>query len=240
MVDLRTLQVGDKVTPLLGTKIYTVTERDVYYDQYGLLNSLYLNLEHSLSKEAYQNVHFGTHGEFLHHYGDPQWPYDDIRGINDKFKNLDPLIDAISAGETKDTNPKESIGIRKIPYSCVPDNVTAAVAVALLEGGIKYGRHNYRDAGVLASVYYDATRRHLGAYWEGEDIDPESGLPHVIKAIASLTVLADAMMNGMVDDDRPPKVESGWMDELNRKVGELLDKYPERKEAHRDDTSKAD
>ncbi|SVD92517.1 uncharacterized protein METZ01_LOCUS445371, partial [marine metagenome] len=30
-----------------------------------------------------------------------------------------------------------------------------------MEGAIKYGRHNYRIAGVRASVYIDATIGHL-------------------------------------------------------------------------------
>jgi hypothetical protein len=30
-----------------------------------------------------------------------------------------------------------------------------------------------------------AGEQHLGAWWEGEDIDVESGLSHIIKAIAS-------------------------------------------------------
>ncbi|MCM0035904.1 MAG: DUF5664 domain-containing protein, partial [Burkholderiaceae bacterium] len=55
------------------------------------------------------------------------------------------------------------------------------------------------------SVYYDATIRHLFAWWEGEDLDPDSGMSHITKAIASLTVLRDSMIQGMSTDDRPPR-----------------------------------
>lgn len=105
----------------------------------------------------------------------------------------------------------------------------AEVGVAMLEGALKYGRHNYRVIGVRGSVYYDATKRHLDSWWEGEDIDPDSGISHITKAIASLVVLRDSMIVGKFNDDRPPRVEDGWMDALNRKVSELIEKYPEPK-----------
>jgi hypothetical protein len=101
----------------------------------------------------------------------------------------------------------------------------------MLEGAAKYGRHNYRIAGVRASVYYDAAMRHLMAWWEGEDIDPDSGLPHVVKAMACFAVLRDAQINGKLNDDRPPLPRQGWVAELNKKAEELLAKYPEPKRA---------
>lgn len=106
---------------------------------------------------------------------------------------------------TKETNPKESIGVKKIPLSVVPTAVLMEVSVAFLEGAAKYGRHNYREAGGRASIYYDATMRHLNKWWElGEDIDPDSKLHHITKAISSLMVLRDVMIQDKFVDDRPP------------------------------------
>lgn len=96
----------------------------------------------------------------------------------------------------------------------------------MLEGAVKYGRHNYRDAGVRASVYYDATMRHLMAWWEGENIDRESGLSHITKAIASLVVLRDAMMQSKVEDDRPPESVEFYA-RLNRLAGRIIDQHSE-------------
>jgi hypothetical protein len=109
--------------------------------------------------------------------------------------------------------------------------VTAEVGVAMLEGACKYGRHNYRKSGVRSSVYYDATRRHLEAWWEGQDIDPESGLSHVTKAIASLFVLRDAMIRDMVEDDRPPKSKD-FITELNKIAGEIIDRHSDKNPVH--------
>lgn len=127
--------------------------------------------------------------------------------------------------ELKDTNPKDAIGIKKVAWSCLCWNVLGKLALALLEGALKYGRHNYRVAGVRASVYFDACMRHLTRWWEGEDIDPESGLPHLVKAMACLHVAQDAIDNGKMTDDRPPAIKAGWTDELNAKAGALIEQY---------------
>ena len=129
--------------------------------------------------------------------------------------------------DVKDTNPKDTIGVRKVPFSTIPAAVMAEVGLAMLEGAAKYGRHNYRVAGVRASVYYDAALRHLTAWWESEDVDPDSGLSHVTKAIAGLVVLRDAMMNGMMTDDRPPAIDKAWLASFNETAANILDRYPE-------------
>lgn len=132
----------------------------------------------------------------------------------------------------KPTNPKDACGVLKAPLSYVSAPVLAELGVAMLEGGHKYGRHNYRTVGVRASIYYDAVMRHMMLWWEGEDIDPDSDVSHVTKAIASLTVLRDSMIRNNWVDDRPPKVEAGWMNKLNAKVRELAEKYPDPVPSH--------
>lgn len=124
----------------------------------------------------------------------------------------------------KDTNPKDAVGVRKAPMSTVSAAVLAEVGVAMLEGAAKYGRHNYRAAGVRASVYYDALQRHMMAWWEGEDMDPDSGMSHITKAITTLVVLRDAMIQGMVTDDRPPS-SAAFYAELNTKAAAIIDRY---------------
>lgn len=127
----------------------------------------------------------------------------------------------------KESNPKDAVGVKKVPFSTVPAEVIADIALGMLEGARKYGRHNYRIAGVRASVYYDAALRHLMAWWEGEDIDPDSGLHHVTKALTSLTVLRDAMLNEKVTDDRPPSfLHVDWVRSANAKAEEIIAKYP--------------
>jgi hypothetical protein len=134
--------------------------------------------------------------------------------------------------DPKSSNPKDAVGTRKTPFSTVPAGFTAELGLALLEGARKYGRHNYRVIGVRASVYYDACLRHLTSWWEGEDIDPDSGLPHLVKAAACLAVIRDAQMNDKCTDDRPPPLPEGWLRSLNEKAAELIDRLPDAKEPY--------
>lgn len=132
---------------------------------------------------------------------------------------------------TKESNPKDEIGGRKAPMSTLPAGVLAEMGVAMLEGKAKYGAYNYRVSGVRASVYYDALMRHIMAWWEGEDIDPDSGLSHVTKAIVTLAVLRDAQRNNMVTDDRPPVSPIGYAD-LNAKAAAIIEMHKDKAPRH--------
>ena len=130
-------------------------------------------------------------------------------------------------------NPKDLIGVNKIPYSCLPAPVVAEVAVAMYEGALKYGRNNYREAKVISSIYLDATKRHMDAFLEGEDIDPDSDIHHLSKAIASLMVLRDGIISDQWIDDRPIQIsDKEWMIRLNEKVETLRKKNPKSKEPY--------
>ena len=128
----------------------------------------------------------------------------------------------------KPSNPKDAFGVKKWrQITCVPFTVLWELGLAMMEGGRKYGRHNYRVIGVRASIYVDAAMGHIMQWWEGEDIDPESGISHITKAIASLVVLRDAMIQGMFTDDRPPSIElDGLRNRLQGEVNGLFERYP--------------
>lgn len=132
------------------------------------------------------------------------------------------------AVETKETNPKDAIGVKKWrQFSAVPMSVVWRIGVAMLEGARKYGRHNYRAVGVRGSVYFDAALGHLTCWWEGEDIDEESGLHHIDKALASLVVIRDSILKGNWVDDRPPALDiSSNRDELQKAVDGIFKKIP--------------
>ena len=131
----------------------------------------------------------------------------------------------------KETNPKDALGIRKVPMHHVSCQVLMELGLAMFEGARKYGSHNYRAVGVRASVYYDAVIRHLMAWWEGEDIDPDSGMHHLVKAMACLGVIRDSMIMKKYVDDRPIQHPNRLeIKKLNLKTSDLIDKYPDCKE----------
>lgn len=102
-------------------------------------------------------------------------------------------------------NPKESEGRKKPPIHLIPPRVIEEISLALQEGANKYGEYNWRKIGVRHSTYYSSTFRHLIAWFEGEDIDSDSGLSHITKAISGLIVLRDSMLQQNDIDDRPNK-----------------------------------
>lgn len=146
-----------------------------------------------------------------------------------------PVVDYVwdGADKSKDSNPKEAFGSRKAGLSTISRPVLYEVGLAMLEGALKYGRHNYRIAGVRASTYFDACGRHMDAWWEGQDIDPDSKakLHHITKAIAGLTVIRDSMIMGNWTDDRPPSIaDPNWLAWYNEQAEILVDacKHPKK------------
>jgi hypothetical protein len=164
--------------------------------------------------------------------GDPRMNYeetDEFYYTQDQKTGIITRV-PISQSAFKDTNPKDAVGSRKARwFSYVPLRVLVGVGLAMLEGARKYGRHNYRVAGVRASVYVDAAAGHIMSWFEGEDIDPDSGLSHIDKAIASLIVLRDGMYEGNFVDDRAPSVKDWpeFMATANAKAVEIIDRYPD-------------
>lgn len=112
------------------------------------------------------------------------------------------LGDVVKQYDMKLTNPKDFVGSSKLPLHLWPETATATGCLGLLDGALKYGRLNWRETGVRASIYVDAVRRHLAAWFEGEDLDPDSGLPHMSHALACLAILVDAEAAGKLNDDR--------------------------------------
>ncbi len=129
-------------------------------------------------------------------------------------------------GAAKPTNPKQACGERKAPITTVPAQVLTEVGLAMLEGARKYGAYNYRAAGVRASTYVDAVWRHLFLQWwdQGEDLDEDSGLSHVTKAIACLVVLRDSMLQKQMTDDRPPRTLEGRVEYFNSAAAGIIDR----------------
>ena len=103
---------------------------------------------------------------------------------------------------SKPTNPKDAIGSDKLPLHLWPAAATALGSVGLLNGALKYGRANFRAIGVRASIYKDAAARHLDAWFEGEEVDPDDGVPHLAAVLACIAIIVDAQAAGKLNDDR--------------------------------------
>lgn len=134
--------------------------------------------------------------------------------------------------EEKPSNPKDLIGTDKIPM-LLPGIAIVLGSLAHLEGNLKYGLVNWREAGVRSSIYLDALMRHYLKYREaGEDKDPTTDVPHLASIIACCAIILDAALAGKLTDDRP-KPNPGLskvIDQLTGNVKHLkvlfADKHP--------------
>lgn len=116
--------------------------------------------------------------------------------------------------EFKQSNPKDAAATNRLDLSLFPATARAYGALALQEGDFKYGGYNWREVGVLASTYYASVSRHLDKWYNGEEDDPKTLVPHLANAVAGLAVLIDSIERGNWHDDRPPRVDVGGL--LNR------------------------
>lgn len=102
-----------------------------------------------------------------------------------------------------DTNPKTQYGLAKPGISKVPPLSIFYIGQVMEVGAAKYGPMNWRKDHVSASVYYDAAMRHFMAWWDGQDLDSETGISHLAHAAANLCILMDAGSGPWLLDDRP-------------------------------------
>jgi 5'-deoxynucleotidase YfbR-like HD superfamily hydrolase len=139
----------------------------------------------------------------------------------------------VSVLGTKPTNPKDAIGSDKLPLHLWPKTATLYGSLAMLDGALKYGRSNWRESGVRASIYVDALDRHVGAWFEGEDLDPDSGVPHLSHALACLAILVDALATGnLVDDRQFPGGYRALVESMTPHVARLEEKHAARDPHH--------
>jgi dATP/dGTP diphosphohydrolase len=102
-----------------------------------------------------------------------------------------------------DSNPKTRFGVRKPGIADIPPSAILHLGQAMSDGERKYGRTNWRENEVTASVYYNAAARHLMAWWDGEQVAPDSGVHHLGHVMACCAILLDAEASGQIIDDRP-------------------------------------
>lgn len=130
-----------------------------------------------------------------------------------------------------DDNPKTMYGDKKLPLHLAPMSAMHAMAEAFADGAKKYGPYNWRDKAVSSTVYYAAALRHLAAWFDGEELAEDSGVPHLSHAIACLGILIDAASIGKLNDNRPTRgasgaVQAAWVNRTPR-AAERIEQKPD-------------
>ena len=90
----------------------------------------------------------------------------------------------------------------KAPIDLVPSEAIIAAAEVFAFGAKKYGKNNWRkDVNKFPSTrHYGSIMRHLLAWNSGEDIDPESGLPHTHHALTQMMILIMCQAEATAED----------------------------------------
>lgn len=136
----------------------------------------------------------------------PEWLAREIAARNSEHISTSAEVVAdYTTPDLKPTNPKDAIGSDKLPMHLVPSSLIANASLAFLEGALKYGKYNWRVAGVRTSIYLDAMQRHIAKFQNGEWHDPITEVPHLASVIACAGIILDAVACNKLIDDRPPQ-----------------------------------
>jgi len=100
---------------------------------------------------------------------------------------------------TAPTGRKDDTG--KLRFDLLPVRPLEHIAAIYTYGAIKYDDNNWR-AGMAWGRVFGASLRHLWAFWRGEDLDQESGLPHLAHAAFGCLTLLEYMETHRELDDR--------------------------------------
>ena len=104
-------------------------------------------------------------------------------------------------------------------FDLIPTRPLIQLAQLYGLGMNKYGVRNW-ERGYLWSNSYAAAMRHLVGFWEGEDLDPELGLPHPIMVIFHMMALVEFMETHPEYDDRPISDEKRIENSVTAALGE--------------------
>ena len=142
--------------------------------------------------------------------------YVDDRGLTFTGNNWNRIVATITGTapaldfgpEFRATDPETGGSKGRKQASFAQMSVYADVEEARVHG---FGLAKYPDEamypnwrrGMPWSWFYDALRRHVAAFWAGEDVNPESGLLHLAHARWMISALIEYHYLGLGTDDRP-------------------------------------
>lgn len=92
-------------------------------------------------------------------------------------------------------------GVKPARFDLLPVGPLTKVATLYGKGASKYDDHNWRR-GYEWSKSYAAMMRHATQFWGGEDLDPDTQLPHLASVVFHALALMEYMEHHRNFDDR--------------------------------------
>ena len=128
----------------------------------------------------------------------------------EQFKNL--LKQGVLGVYPSDDLAFTKVGVRydhdKLRWDLVPMHLLEGMVKVLMVGMKKYSAHNWRK-GLHTTRISNSLQRHLNSYLAGEELDPESGLPHVDHILCNALFLKGQAVEHPEMDDRYRRPISG-------------------------------
>lgn len=140
---------------------------------------------------------------------------------------LTDTLEPIPLPDFKPTNAKDRAATSRLDISLFPSTAIAYGALGMTEGDCKYGAYNFREGGVLASIYISALLRHTMRWYNGQNDDTKTKVPHLASMLCCVAIIIDAVECGVLKDDRPPKSDlSGLLSRFEDIVKHLHTTFP--------------
>lgn len=114
----------------------------------------------------------------------------------------------------------------KAPLHMIPEVAIEGMALAFAYGAKKYDRFNYRN-GIHYTRLTDSLGRHSLAFLKGEDMDPESGLPHTYHILANAAMIEYMRVYKPEFDDRYKPTSLPYLEDNFLKIAKKVMKEHE-------------
>lgn len=101
-----------------------------------------------------------------------------------------------------------SKGQKPARFDLIPSRPLWTLAELYGKGAAKYGQDRNWERGYDWSLSFAALQRHSWQFWNGEDNDAETGLPHMASVAFHALALIEFMATHRDYDDRPVRAES--------------------------------
>ena len=121
-----------------------------------------------------------------------------------RFWSDDTVTTGIGDLESKEKGSAARFNGGKAMFSLIPLWTLEDEAKVWEYGAKKYAAHNWMK-GMPWMAVMDSLMRHAAAWQRGEDIDPESGQPHLAHMSCNIRMLTLFSKTYLEGDDRPPK-----------------------------------